>query len=143
MNVLDLPGDPDARARGDLAERMVPVACELACMVRDESRVEVGALLARYDADELRALLVVLAGMVPVDVPASELLGWCRYDEFGRPLDRPLAPCGTYGAYRRHKQRGELVDDDCEHAAREYWQERNRIRKIAAVKEAGCDGCAA
>ena len=139
MNVLDLPGDPDARARGDLAERMVPVACELACMVRDESRVEVGALLARYDADELRALLVVLAGMVPVeDMSAADMLAWLKFDEYGRPLEPPLAPCGTYGAFRRHKQRGELIDDDCRTAAREYWQERNVMR--AAVAKAAREG---
>ena len=143
MNVLDLPGNPEARARGDLAERMVAPACELACIVRDEGRESVGVFLARYGEDEIRALLVVLAGMVPVDVPAASLLSWLKFDEFGRPLDRPLAPCGTYGAYRRHKQRGELTDDDCERAAREYWAERNRIRKTAAAREAGCDGCAA
>ena len=142
VNVLDLPGNPEARARGDLAERMVAPACELACIVRDEGRESVGVFLARYGEDEIRALLVVLAGMVPVDVPAASLLSWLKFDEFGRPLDRPLAPCGTYGAYRRHKQRGELTDDDCERAAREYWAERNRVRKITAMKGAASDAAA-
>jgi len=137
--VLDLPGNPEARARGDLAERMVAPACELACIVRDEGRESVGVFLARYGEDEIRALLVVLAGMVPVeDMSAADMLAWLKFDEYGRPLEPPLAPCGTYGAFRRHKQRGELIDDDCRTAAREYWQERNVMR--AAVAKAAREG---
>ena len=144
MNVLDLPGNPEARARGDLAERMVGKATDLALLVRDEGRESVCAFLGKLGGEEKDALLVVLAGMLPVeDMSSADMLAWLKFDEFGRPLEPPLAPCGTYAAFRRHKQRGELTDDDCERAAREYWAERNRIRKTAAAREAGCDGCAA
>lgn len=34
-------------------------------------------------------------------------------------MPRPIAPCGTYSAYRRHKRRGEDVDVDCRQAARD------------------------
>ena len=77
--------------------------------------------------------------MVPVeDMSAADMLAWLKFDEYGRPLEPPLAPCGTYGAFRRHKQRGELIDDDCRTAAREYWQERNVMR--AAVAKAAREG---
>jgi hypothetical protein len=143
VNVLDYPGNPDARARGDLAERMVPVACDLACLVRDQDREAVGRFLSRLTGPEIRALLVVMAGMMPVDsMSDADMLRWVRWDETGRPLDRPLAPCGTYAAFRRHKQRQELVDDECERAAREYWAERNRMRAKAAPKEGAGDAAA-
>jgi hypothetical protein len=138
VNVLDLPGNPEARARGDLAERMVDKATDLALLVRDEGRESVCAFLGSLGSDEKDALLIVLAAMAPVeDQSAADMLAWVRFDEFGRPLDRPVAPCGTPAAYRRHKQQGELVDDDCQRAAREYWGERNRMRKNAAAKRAG------
>ncbi|GAB6857331.1 hypothetical protein [Microbacterium xylanilyticum] len=41
-------------------------------------------------------------------------------------MDRPLAPCGTPAAYRRHRRRGEPVDDACAAAARE--QKNSRVR---------------
>jgi hypothetical protein len=140
VNVLDLPGSPEARARGDLAERMVGKAADLALLVRDEGRESVCEFLGSLGSEEKDALLVVLAAMAPVeDQSAADMLAWVRFDEFGRPLDRPLAPCGTYAAFRRHKQRGELTDDECERAAREYWQARNAMRKEAARKKAGRD----
>ncbi|OZB87552.1 MAG: hypothetical protein B7X41_12710 [Microbacterium sp. 14-71-5] len=50
-------------------------------------------------------------------------------------MARPLAPCGTPAAYRRHRRRGEPVDDACAAAARE--QKNSRVRgkreKVAAV----------
>ena len=139
MNVLDLPGSPEARARGDLAERMVGKATDLALLVRDEGRESVCAFLGSLGSEEKDALLVVLAGMLPVeDMSSADMLAWLKFDEFGRPLEPPLAPCGTYAAFRRHKQRGELIDDDCRTAAREYWQERNVMR--AAVAKAAREG---
>ena len=43
MNVLDLPGNPEARARGDLAERMVGKATDLALLVRAPGRASPGS----------------------------------------------------------------------------------------------------
>lgn len=39
-------------------------------------------------------------------------------------MARQLAPCGTAAAYRRHKRRGEPVDDACAVAARQQKNER-------------------
>lgn len=39
-----------------------------------------------------------------------------------------LAPCGSYGAYRRHRRYGEPVDEACQQAARDQWNQRERVR---------------
>lgn len=39
-------------------------------------------------------------------------------------MARPLAPCGTFTAYKRHKRRGEVVDDACAQSARDQKNER-------------------
>lgn len=48
----------------------------LACLVRDESADSIGPWLDRLTANQMYALVVALAAMVPVDEPASELLEW-------------------------------------------------------------------
>ena len=50
-------------------------------------------------------------------------------------MARPLASCGTPAAYRRHRRRGEPVDDACAAAAREQKNSRVRVKreKVAAV----------
>jgi len=143
MTALDLA----ACRRGELAERLVPKALELACMVHgDGDAGAIGRFLRSLPADERDALPVILAGLVPVDRPLAELLEFVTWDEYGRPLpasapddSNPVGasgpavrfPCGTYAAYRRHENRGELVDDDCARAARVYYRERYERRKKA------------
>lgn len=39
-----------------------------------------------------------------------------------------LAPCGSYAAYRRHRRYGEPVDEACQQAARDQWNQRDRVR---------------
>ena len=39
-------------------------------------------------------------------------------------MARPLAPCGTYGAYQRHLKRKEPVDDACSAAPTAYRESR-------------------
>ena len=68
--------DLDAAAKGRLAERMVPVAVALACAVREECADSIGEVLEPFSRQELYGLLVVLAGMVPVDQPVGDLLAW-------------------------------------------------------------------
>lgn len=41
-------------------------------------------------------------------------------------MARKLAPCGTAAAYRRHKRRGEPVDQACQAAVRELEASRRR-----------------
>jgi len=138
----------EAARRGDLAARMVQAACDLAILVREENRDAVGRFLTTLTGQEIpepiRALIVVQAGMIPIDdMSAADMLAWVQWDEHGRPLEGPvrempvkgryrpldeLQPCGTYAAYARHKDRGELVDDDCREAARRYWAQRKRQR---------------
>lgn len=61
-------------------------------------------------------------------------------------MARPLAPCGTPAAYRRHRRRGEPVDDACAAAAREQKNSRTRAKRqetaavvALAVAEAPAD----
>jgi hypothetical protein len=83
-----------ARAKGELAEQMVPVAAALACAVRGEETGDIEEILCPMGVLELRALVVVLAAMVPVDAPVGELLDWISWDEEGRPLpgSTPMLP---------------------------------------------------
>lgn len=46
--------------------------------------------------------------------------------------DTGIAPCGTPAAYRRHKRRGEPIDEACDKANRRNRQERNARGKAAA-----------
>jgi hypothetical protein len=145
--VTDHPERVMACQRGEHAGRMVSAACELACLVRDAGREAAGEFIAALAPEEVTALLVVQAAMIPVDVPAAALLSWVTWDEYGRPLPGPvleapapgrrsvtLQPCGTYAAFRRHEDRGELIDDDCRAAAKAYWADRYRRRKSTAAK---------
>lgn len=63
-----------ADERCDLAEQMVPVACQLAGAVRDDPD-QVGEILDDHTSN-LPALAVVLAAMAPDDRTARELLAW-------------------------------------------------------------------
>lgn len=129
-----------AYARGDLAERMTGVACELACLVRDEDAGAVGAFLSALTPAEKDALLVVAAAMIPVDgATPSELLAWVTWDEFGAPLDgsRPAArfyaDCGTAVAYWRHRRAGhpqaQLEACGCGQVGRDYYVARYASRR--------------
>ena len=42
-------------------------------------------------------------------------------------MARPLAPCGTYGAYQRHLKRKEPVDPECRQAASDY-RESSKVK---------------
>ena len=44
-------------------------------------------------------------------------------------MARPLAPCGTYGAYQRHLKRREEVDQACRDAARAYVAARRQEKQ--------------
>ena len=80
-----------ARRNGRLAERLVPVATELACLVHgDGGRDDIAAFLASVRPEHKDALLVVLAALVPVDEPVADLLAWVDFDHYGRPLAGPV-----------------------------------------------------
>lgn len=146
MTVIDHPERSKASARGEMAASMVPVACELACTVRDEGRESVARLLAQVTPEpvpeQIAALLVVLAAMVPDDKSPADLLSWVTWDEFGQPLpDAPqrrsqgrqrTQPCGTAAAYRRHLKHREKPDEACKKAMRKVWARQNRTRRRSA-----------
>ena len=52
-----------------------------------------------------------------------------------------LRPCGTLAAYRRHKRRGEPVDEACRQEAARDQQARRRRRRLARVHLDGPGRC--
>lgn len=75
----DVTPHPDGER---LAVEAVRRGQRLACAVRDDGAWEVARITDALTRDELVALAVALAAMVPVDQPASGLLAW---------LDEPAA----------------------------------------------------
>ena len=140
--------------RADLAEAMVPIACDLACRVRDGDADGIARLAAALSDSETAALLVVLAAMIPVeDFSPADLLAWAGDLEVslewrqeplpGVPAHRPVTePCGTHAAHRRHKRRGEPVDRVCARAEKAYQAERYLARKQQAATKEGHDRAA-
>lgn len=75
---------------GDLAERMVPIAAALACVVRgDGDRHTVAHILNQLDPVERDGLIVVLAGLVDPDQVLGQALGYLTWDEYGDPAEPP------------------------------------------------------
>jgi hypothetical protein len=141
----------------DLAESMVPVACDLACRVRDGDTEGIGRLAEANGWDtRTAALLVVLAAMVPVeDASLNDLLAWtggleksaawrqeplplrekadrviaAAQERMALMLPRVLEPCPSLAAYRRHVKAGEPCEDcGCMAAARAAWRAKKRLR---------------
>lgn len=50
--------------------------------------------------------------------------------------EQRLKPCGTHAAFRRHKNRGEEVDEACEAAGKAYDRNRPRRRRAAGQEAA-------
>lgn len=128
------------RRLGDLAARLVPVACDLACRVRDDGREAVTDLLGQLTAEEQRGLLVVLAAMVPDDRSAEELLAWVTWDEHGRPL--PATPRtgeelrAAHTRYTRDRTHGQTPPEEVVAGERAYQRARKRRSRHATREEA-------
>lgn len=127
--------------REQLADDLVPAACDLICRVHEEGPDATGALLASLTDEQRWALPVVLAAMVPTDRPVADLLAWVTLratdDGPGVPNHAAYAaglkPCGTHAAYARHKIRGETPCGRCQQAERAY--QRTRKRRPRSVDE--------
>lgn len=80
-------GRTTAEARGDLAERMLPVAAHMAMLVHgDGGPQDIADVLAGLDATERTALIVVLAGLVDPDRPIGTALGGFDFDHTDTPV---------------------------------------------------------
>lgn len=114
-----------------VAEAHVPLALELVDAVHRWDRRDVMAALDRAD---LEALAVVLAAMVDQDRTLTQMLGWtdAHMPTVRARSERPLVPCGTPSAAKRHKTWGEPVCPPCLRALREYDRDRAARKRAAA-----------
>lgn len=78
----DVEPHPDGER---LAEEAVRVAQRLACAIRDDGAYEVARITDPLSREQLVALAVALAAMVPLDRPVADLLAW---------VDGPVLPEG-------------------------------------------------
>lgn len=108
--------------RGDLAERLLPIAATLACIARgDGDQRDIAHTLRRVAPDERDALIVVLAGLINPDTPLVEALGYMTWDETGRPAANSPDLSGTLRdiAAKQHVASGidQLLAAEQKHAA--------------------------
>jgi hypothetical protein len=79
-----------AEERGDMVEDLLPQAANLVALVHgDGGPQDVHQALARLDATQKEALLVILAALVDPDQPMTKSLGWVDFDEHGRTIVPP------------------------------------------------------
>lgn len=116
--------------RDVLAERLAAVAIELVSRVRDERPDANQAWLVGQlpDPADREALLFVLAAAVPTDRSWRMLTAWTVVDTG----PRELRPCGTIAAARRHRDRGEPLDEACREEELTQERIRGRLRRAAA-----------
>lgn len=82
---MSLTGDPRT-------DRMVPIAARLVGAVREWDLDEIAGAVVEARED-MMALVIVLAAMVPYDRTAGELLGWVGHrEEFKRLVDFGIDP---------------------------------------------------
>src|SRR4051794_33551727 len=131
----------------NLPTEAVATAVRLAGAVHDDGPDEVAAILRHLKPQDLRAVVVTLAAMVPVEYTPVELLAWNdnRYTQRAAapapdrqpPLfpavmvTRELRPHGTHAAFVRHRNNSEEPCEACWHGEREY--QRNRKRHIRSA----------
>jgi hypothetical protein len=116
--------------RGDLAERLLPVAATLACIVHgDGDQRDIAHTLRRVQPDQQDALIVVLAGLINPDVPLADALGYITWDETGRPAKSRPDLAGTIRdlALNQHVASGviQLLEAEQKHAARMLHHDRH------------------
>ncbi|MFD5882583.1 hypothetical protein [Streptomyces yangpuensis] len=94
---MSTPSTPPAatlKERGDLAERMLPVAGRLASIVHgDGGPQDVQNLIGNLGEQERVALLVVLAGLIDPDTQVSHALRWLEFNEHGETIVPELPGC--------------------------------------------------
>lgn len=126
----------------DLAASMIPVACDLACLVRDG---DLTGIAERLDSvadggDGLQrfyALAVVMAVMIPDDRPVGDLLAWF---ESGSP-QRAQMLAKAHARAAKRQLRGLPLWGPLAALENEYQQERLAAKRRKA--EAAGEGSAA
>jgi hypothetical protein len=84
-----------ATERGDLAERLLPIAAQLVCLVHGEGGPrDIQQLLARLTADDRDALPILVAALADPDRPLAAALRWLDFTEDGAPAT-PVRVLGT------------------------------------------------
>lgn len=114
----------------DQADAVLVAVLELAVRVRDETGPRVADAardVLKAAGGDVVAALTVAAALVAVERPLD--MWWQEPLREGRPL----APCGTSSAYKRHKKYGEEPDNACRLAYRTAERDRRRARKGRAA----------
>jgi DNA-binding NarL/FixJ family response regulator len=70
-----------AYARERLAERMIPLAADYACAMRDEDSEALGRRLDAMTRQELYGLITVLGAMVDLGQPVGDALAWIEWED--------------------------------------------------------------
>lgn len=98
---------------------LTEIALDLAVRIRDSDDPDQAAAillpeLRALKLSELRHLVLILAAMVDVDQPSSQVLAWCHgvapnpYVEIEKPTpERRRKGCPSEAQYRRHRKAGE------------------------------------
>lgn len=110
-----------AAERGDLAERMLPIAARIACITNgDGDANDINHALNPLDRQELVAVIVCLGAMVDPAQGLRESLGFIDWDENGLPLAvEPRYGDGTIRSLvPSHVHTPVKVDDLIEHEQR-------------------------
>jgi hypothetical protein len=111
--------------RGDLAERLLPIAAKLACIAHgDGDHHDITHHTRKLNRDELIALAVILASMVNPDQTIDDALGHVTWDEHGRP-----APATAYGPLTIRQTASHIRGPECLGAARILESERIQLAR--------------
>lgn len=115
--------------RGDLAERLLPIAATLACITHgDGDQRDITHTLRRVAPDERDALIVVLAGLVDPDALLVDAIGYINWDENGRAAEQPdLSGTLRDLALQQHVASGilQLLEAEQKHAVHVLHRERS------------------
>ncbi|MFJ6215104.1 hypothetical protein ACIQGZ_17470 [Streptomyces sp. NPDC092296] len=105
--------------RGDLAEKLLPIAAHLACLTHGNGdQRDIHQTIARLTRDERDALIVILAALVDPDQSIADALGYVTWDEHGR-----TAPAIGWRGTLRHL------------ASRRWWPTAGGVEEILVAEQ--------
>jgi hypothetical protein len=147
--MTDLRDQLPADTAGAPLSKLSQTAIELAGRIRDYHPDDNAAWLARVlpDPGDWFRLAFVLAAALPDDRSWRELTEWTRRPLPPKPHEatpaeparhrvrrrgRPLKPCGTFAAVKRHRSNHEPLCEPCREAEREFERQKREARRTAA-----------